>query len=233
MLNGLSFLLLISVAGMVWFARAWRQAEKRSLDLAGEVAALEGERKDLIRRGDHESQARKKQSEELAELRRRADKAKRRAEKLPEAPLGTAARIRDVEVELERAQTALRRVEFERDQHARSAATLQTERDRLAKQLEDASAPARAVAEQGRVALERAESELAAMREQYAKQVELLGLARQTEVRIRKRMDNQEQLYASLRAELDVKKDRLRAQEEQIQRLQALKAAVIDSSVES
>lgn len=227
MLNALSFLLLISIAGAVWLARAWRQAEKRSLDLAADVAALEGERKDLIRRGDHESQARKKQSEELAELRRRADKSKRRTEKTPEAPLGTASRIRDVEVELERAQTALRRVELERDQHARSASSLQVERDRLAKQLEDASAPARAVAEQGRADLERVEAELAGMREQCAKQGEQLELARQTELRIRKRMDNQEQLYASLRAELDVKKDRLRAQEEQIQRLQALKAAVI------
>jgi chromosome segregation ATPase len=228
MLNALSFLLLISIAGAVWLALAWRKAEKRSVDLASAVSALEGERKDLIRRGDHESQARKKQSEELAELRRRADKARRRAEKPPEAPLGTAARIRDVEVEFERAQTALRRVEAERDLHARSASTLQVERDRLAKQLEDASAPARAVAEQGRAELERVQGELAASREQYAKQGELLEVARQTEVRFRKRMDNQEQLYASLRAELDVKKDRLRAQEEQIQRLQALKAAVID-----
>ena len=228
MSNALSFLLLISVAGAVWLARAWQQAEKRSLELAAAVAALEGERKDLIRRGDHESQARKKLSEELIELRRRADKAKRRVEKTPEAPVGTAARIRDVEVERERVQAVLRRVELERDQHARSASTLQAERDRLAMQLEDASAPARAVAEQGRADLERVEAELAVLREQSAKQGEQLGLARQTEVRMRKRMDNQEQLYASLRAELDVKKDRLRAQEEQIQRLQALKAAVID-----
>ena len=41
-------------------------------------------------------------------------------------------------------------------------------------------------------------------------------------------MSNQEQLYASVRSELDVKKDRLRAQEEQIQRLQALKVAMSD-----
>lgn len=228
MSNALSFLLLIGIAGAVWLVLAWRKAEKRSLELASAVAALEGERKDLIRRADHEGQARKKQSEELAELRRRTDKARRRAEKTPEAPLGTAARIRDIEVELERAQTALRRFEAERDQHTRTASTLLAERDRLAKQLEDASAPARAEAEQGRTVLERVEGELAAMREQYAKQGELLGLARQAEVRLRKRMDNQEQLYASLRAELDIKKDRLRAQEEQIQRLQALKAAVID-----
>ena len=57
---------------------------------------------------------------------------------------------------------------------------------------------------------------------------EELGIARGTEARMRKRMSNQEQLYASLRAELDVKKDRLRTQEEQLQRLQALKVAVID-----
>jgi hypothetical protein len=45
---------------------------------------------------------------------------------------------------------------------------------------------------------------------------------------MRKRMSNQEQLYASIRAELDVKKDRLRTQEEQLQRLQALKVSVVD-----
>ena len=47
-------------------------------------------------------------------------------------------------------------------------------------------------------------------------------------VRLRKRVDNQERLYASVRAELEVKKDRLRTQEEQIQRLEALKVAVAD-----
>jgi predicted nucleic acid-binding Zn-ribbon protein len=52
--------------------------------------------------------------------------------------------------------------------------------------------------------------------------------ASQTEARLRKRIDNQEQLYASLRGELEAKKDRLRTQEEQLQRLQALKVAVLD-----
>lgn len=228
MSNVLSLLLLVAAAAAAWLAYARQMAEKRRRVLAADLEALEVERKDLLRRLEHEGQARKKQGEELAELRRRADKARRRAEKTPDAPIGTAARIRDVEVELERAQAALRRAELERDQHARSATALQAERDALALRVEDASAPARAVAEQGRVELERVRSELAAMREQCAKQSEELGLARQTEARMRKRMDNQEQLYASLRAELEVKKDRLRAQEEQLQRLQALKVAVLD-----
>ena len=57
-----------------------------------------------------------------------------------------------------------------------------------------------------------------------------LTAARETESRMRKRMSNQEQLYASLRSELEVKKDRLRTQEERIQRLQALEVAVADLS---
>jgi len=52
--------------------------------------------------------------------------------------------------------------------------------------------------------------------------------ARRTELRLRKRADNQEQLYASVRGELEVKKDRLRTQEEQLQRLRALKVAVLE-----
>ena len=53
-----------------------------------------------------------------------------------------------------------------------------------------------------------------------------LELAKQSEVRMRKRMSNQEQLYASIRSELEVKKDRLRAQDERIQRLEALGVAL-------
>ena len=228
MLNALSFLLLVALGAVVWLARERQGAAKQTLGLETALAALASEKKDLVRRAEHESQARRKQSEELVELKRRSDKAKRRSEKIPEAPLGTAARIRDVELELERSQTAFRRVEAEREQHARNAASLQVERDALAKRVEDASAPARAVADQARVALERAEAELAGVREQCVKQSEELSLAKHNEARLRKRIENQEQLYASLRAELDVKKDRLRAQEEQIQRLEALKAAVIE-----
>ncbi len=228
MLNALSFLLLIALCAAAWLWRGRQGAEKRIEQLAAEMESLEVERKDLLRRFELESQARKRQSEELAELRRRSDKAKRRTEKSPEVPLGTASRIRDIEVELERAQATLRRVELERESLARRADGLQAECSGLARRLEDASAPTQALVDQHRVALERGQTELAVAREQLQKQGEELALARQTEARMRKRMDNQEQLYASLRAELDVKKDRLRTQEEQIQRLQALKAAVLD-----
>jgi len=73
-------------------------------------------------------------------------------------------------------------------------------------------------------------SELGEATELVAKMTEELKLAKETELRTRKRMNNQEQLYASVRAELDVKKDRLRTQEEQIQRLQAMKVVVTNGA---
>ena len=63
-------------------------------------------------------------------------------------------------------------------------------------------------------------------RERIGKLESELSISKESEIRMRKRMANQEQLYASIRAEIEVKKDRLRAQEEKIQRLEALSAAV-------
>lgn len=226
MSNALSFLLVLAVGAVVWLARGQRAAQARIVALEAELATGAAEKKEIQRRLESDQQARRKQAEELAELRRRSDKARRRVEKAPELPLGPAARIREVEVELERARATIQRIEGERDERARRAEALAHERAELAKRIDDASAPARADAEANRAALERARAELAALREQCQKQGEELSLARQTEARMRKRMDNQEQLYASLRAELEVKKDRLRAQEERIQRLQALEVAI-------
>ncbi|MEZ4330808.1 MAG: hypothetical protein R3F35_03605 [Myxococcota bacterium] len=224
----LSFLLLLALIGAGWLFQAWRGAEGRTGALAERVASLEGERRELEKRLEQEGQARRKQAEALAEYRKRSDKAKRRAEKGPELPLGTAARVRDLELELERAQAGLRRSESEREQQARRAEGLERACAALEARLADASGPANALADATRAALENAQSELSATREQLAKQEEALSLAGQNEARMRKRMDNQEQLYASLRAELEVKKDRLRTQEEQIRRLEALRVVVAE-----
>lgn len=227
MSNALSLLLAVVFAvSTAWFVRASQNGEKKSRELAARLEALEAERKELARRVEHVGQARKKQAEELSALRNKADKTKRRAEKTPELPLGTAARIRDVELEVERAVAGLRRAEAERDEQARRAEALRSERDRLEQRLAESIAPVEVVAEQGRAEVDAVRGELAVAREQARKLGEELSLARQTEARMRKRMDTQEQLYASVRAELEVKKDRLRTQEEQIQRLEAIKAVV-------
>jgi hypothetical protein len=49
---------------------------------------------------------------------------------------------------------------------------------------------------------------------------------RKAKARLKKKVETQDLLYTSLRSELDVKKDRLRAQQEVIERLQALEVAL-------
>jgi chromosome segregation ATPase len=219
----------VAIAGVLVLARLWRTAEGRVAGLQAETEALTVEGKQLGARLSKQTQARKRQAEELATLRKKADKANRRQSKPVDQPLGTTARIRDHEAQVERVELERDRANSEREELARQVARLETRLEASARALEEATAPLpTAIANQAETSLERAQAELAASHEQRTKLRDELGIAQQTEARMRKRMNNQDQLYASLRAELDVKKDRLRTQEEQLQRLQALKVAVID-----
>ena len=229
MLSGEIGLMLVAIAAALVLARLWRTAEGRVGALQLEIETLVAGGKQLESSLSKQAQARKKQSDELAVLRNKTDKAKRRQSKTVDQPLGTTARIRDHEAQVER-------VEFERDRAIteRDGLTLQVTRlekrlETSARDLAEASEPRPIpIASEVDTALEHAQEELATSREELTKRAEELGIARGAEARMRKRMSNQEQLYASLRAELDVKKDRLRTQEEQLQRLQALKVAVLD-----
>lgn len=202
---------------------AWRRAEGRERAAREQIDSLATEREDLTARLSRERQARAKQSDELATLRKRADKVKKRsarAEKGPvDLPLGTAARIGDLEAQITRVERERDRSRAEREQLASQVADLEA-------RLELARRPAPLPELPGDVPPAVDEAVLAEAREQIGKLENQLELARQSEARMRKRMSNQEQLYASIRSELEVKKDRLRAQEEKIQRLQALEVAV-------
>ncbi len=229
MLSGEIWLMLLAIAAALVLARLWRSAEGRIEALQSEIEARVAEGKQLESSLSKQAQARKKQAEELAVLRNKTDKAKRRQAKTVDQPLGTTARIRDHEAQVERVEFERDRATTERDGLALQVARLEKRLEASARALAEASEPRPIpIASEVDTALEQAQAELATSREELAKRTEELGIARGTEARMRKRMSNQEQLYASLRAELDVKKDRLRTQEEQLQRLQALKVAVID-----
>ncbi|MAG32786.1 MAG: hypothetical protein CL908_18045 [Deltaproteobacteria bacterium] len=235
MLNGV--LLLAAVAAIcagvgVWL---WRQSESRAAGLAAANRTLEGERDRLAADLSKETKARRRQAEQLAGHRKKADKAKKRQARPAAQPLGTASRIRDLEDRLEQGDAAQRRVEAERDLLVARVGTLEARLDLSARKLEQASVqvepetPTALDESSGAAELDRLRTELTVSREQ-TKKLEAARLeARETEARLRKRAANQEQLYASLRAELEVKKDRLRTQEEQLQRLRALKVAVAAS----
>jgi chromosome segregation ATPase len=229
MLSGEIWLALVAIAGMLILARLWRTAEGRVGQLEREAEGLVAEGKELAAGLSKQTQDRKRLAEELTALRNKADKAKRRQSKTVDQPLGTAARIRDHEAQVERVELERDRAHSERDGLAKQVARLEARLEASALALAEASRPRpKPVAGQLENALEQTQVELTSSREELTKRNDELGIARQTEARMRKRMSNQEQLYASIRAELDVKKDRLRTQEEQLQRLQALKVAVMD-----
>ena len=229
MLSGEIWLALVAIAGALILARLWRIAEGRAARLQAEIETLAAESKRLGASLSKQTQARKRQAEELATLRNKADKTKRRQSKAVDQPLGTAARIRDHEARVERVEFERDRAKSDRDGLANQVVRLEARLEESVRALEEATAPVPApIANPAETALEQLQAELAASRERLTKQKDELGIARQTEARMRKRMNNQDQLYASLRAELDVKKDRLRTQEEQLQRLQALKVAMLD-----
>jgi chromosome segregation ATPase len=229
MLNANFWLAIGVILGGLFLVRLWRRAEDRVARLEEEAETLTTEGKQLAASLSKEAQSRKRLSDELASLRNKADKARRRQAKTVDRPLGTTARIRDHESQVERIELERDEARSEREALAHDAARLEIQLAASQRALEEASAPRpKPIASELENTLERVNSELASSRELVGKLKEELELVRQSESRMRKRMNNQEQLYASLRAELDVKKDRLRTQEEQLQRLQALKVAVID-----
>lgn len=225
------------VAGLIAIAlglfRSWRAADARAGLLAHEVERLSEARGELTARLSRESAKQKKQAEELAVRRKRDEKArKRQAKGAAEMPLGTAARVRDLEDQIERVERERDRSRAEHEALAAQLQTLEARAELAARALVEASAAkatadtehdsSAPVSEPG----ESHEAQLAAARQRITQLEGELSDARETEARMRKRVANQEQLYASIRAELEVKKDRLRTQEEQIQRLEALQAAI-------
>lgn len=220
LLLGLLGLAVIAVAGI---ARVWRRAEARASGAAASADALRTEHEALAERLRREQKVRAQQGEELAALRKRADKAKKRSARAQKGaadlPLGTASRIADLEAQIERVERERDRSRDEREQLAVRVADLEAK-------LEVARRPSPPTVPAPEAGVSDDAPALAEARERITKLESELAVGKQNEIRMRKRMANQEQLYASIRAELDVKKDRLRAQEEKIQRLEALSVAV-------
>lgn len=222
-------ILIVAVlaSGAGWL---WRRAEGRSTRLQAERERLDARCHALEDRLERSEKARTRQGEELATFRKKADKTRRRGARAPSPPLGTATRIQDLE-------EALARSEREREAAQRACVERTEELADLRRALDERpaeAAPARTdpvatVDADSRGEEEaRHESERLAASRRIAELEGELRAARQGEARMKKRVANQEQLYAAIRAELAVKKDRLRTQEEQLERLQALRVSLVD-----
>ena len=105
MVSGISSLLLallgVTMIGATAMVVVWRRAEARAAEFAADVEALRSEREALAERLRREQKARAQQGEELAGLRKRTEKAKKRSARADKGaadlPLGTALRVSDLE----------------------------------------------------------------------------------------------------------------------------------------
>ena len=191
-------------------ARAWAESEKLSVDLKAVREQLGKQSGKLAKHDD-----------EVADLRRRLDKAKRRASTRGSSAgaaggAGGAAESLERETDLEEARQA-------RDSARREAEGLSAEVQRL--RAEVASLSSTAPPEEDPRIEELGQAKAKAIADLAASE-EALAELRKGKARLKKKMDTQELLYVSMRSELDIKKDRLRAQQEIIERLQALEVSL-------
>jgi len=191
-------------------ARAWAESEKLSVDLKAVREQLGKQSGKLAKHDD-----------EVADLRRRLDKAKRRAS-ARESSAGAAGGAGGAGDSLER-ETDLEEARQARDSARREAEGLSAEVQRL--RAEVASLSSSAPPEEDPRIEELGQAKAKAIADLTASE-EALAELRKGKARLKKKLDTQELLYVSMRSELDIKKDRLRAQQEIIERLQALEVSL-------
>lgn len=178
---------------------------------------------------EHAQAKLRRTSDDLAELRKRLEKTKKRAARGQDSGRSqTASPLQALDDELEQTRQA-------RDSAREEAAGLSSELSRLRTELAKAQSAAQAHAEREaerpmldiaaietlRKRCEQAEAALADARPE-------IDALHKASARMKGRLDTQEKLYVSIRSELEAKKDRLRTQHEEIERLQALKVAFVD-----
>jgi len=203
----------------------------RGRSLSGTLADSEAESRRLA----DEIQASRKQldkaiakqqrnGEELAELRRKLEKARKRAGRADgEARPATASNAQSLEAAVETARRERNAAREERDA-ARAKASILTQD--LVKAGAAIDAAAEAKTQLDHAAIESLEQRVETAGVETNRLRKDLAGAHANEKRLREKLDIQQQLYVSIRGELEAKKDRLRTQNEEIERLRALRVVI-------
>ena len=215
---------LIALAGIAvgvfFFVRA--RSAQSALQEQRE-AALKSSQQLEEARSSREADAKRMASHagEVAELRKRLDKAKRRAAQAApkNAAASSASSIKELEAELEEA----RRV---RDGSRQEAEALSRELSRV-RQASLAVAPSVEAPVHEDSQLEELRNQLEVAQVALTRSKAEIEASEKKRLKLKRKMDTQELLYVSMRSELDAKKDRLRTQQEELERLMALKAVVL------
>jgi chromosome segregation ATPase len=208
-----------AVAAVVSLVRLRREIG-RTAALARDVDRLEAELHDARQQLEKRSGAERRRADHERDTRRKLEKAKKRVGQVRAEQQEEVERVRQLEGQLRQREADLKGL---REELARaSASPLSPER---IKEREAEIAEAKQALSSLTARAEKAEAAAAAATTAEEKATRML----EKEVsRLRHKMATQETLYASIRSELEIKKDRLRAQTEELERLRAYKVAVID-----
>ncbi len=210
-----------SAAALLLFARfrgATLQASQRQLEVEKLQAELVAARKQL----EKAAAKQRRGAEEMAELRRRLEKTKKRAAQGHAAAGGTVpSRHQELEDALEQTRQARDAAREETSALSAELSRLRAEHARPAPSEPPAPEPVAVDTQALEARAAAAEAKLEALREELAQ-------ANKAGSRLRNKVATQESLYLAMRGELDAKKDRLRRQHEELERLRAFKVAVVD-----
>ena len=210
----------VAAAAAVYSLVRLRGATARAGALARDVDRLEAELHDARRQFEKSAGAQRRQSDHDRDTRRKLEKTKKRASQARTEQKEEMERVRQLESELR-----LRRTDLEglREELARaSASPVSPERIK-----EREAEFAKAKQDLSNLTARAEKAEAAAAAAASAKEEATRKLEKEVS-RLRRKAETQDKLYASIRSELDVKKVRLRAQTEELERLRAYKVAVVD-----
>ena len=213
-----AFLLAVAglAVGVFFFARA--RSAQSVLQKEREAAFKLTEQLEEARKlRERDAKGKETHAAEVADLRKRLEKAKRRAAR-SEPSQGvreSASVVSDLERQLEEARQA-------RDEARQEAEGLSGELSRIRK----ASAPPPQVETPvlDNAGVAHLQKELEAARSSLAEALAENEAREKSHKKLKRKVETQELLYVSMRSELDAKKDRLRTQQEELERLMALKA---------
>ncbi len=213
-MTGMVFALLgLAVLAAVVGFIAWRGERTRRLGIEGEVTGL----RDAIERStvalEEKTSERRERGDEVAELRRRLEKAKRRAFSVQEerAPLEARAsaletELRDREAECKRLRDEVARLEADVDGARRDAARLREEASVAVQERDKAARVARIDPDEHRSLAHRADAAEEEVRRLNAR----IRDVERDAMRIRQRERTHRRLYMVIRGELGAAQDRIR-----------------------
>ena len=218
---GLAWILaaVAAVAAVVFLVRLRREIG-RTAALARDADRLEAELHDARQQLEKRAGGERRRADQERDTRRKLEKAKKRASQARAEQQEETERVRQLEGRLRLREADLKGLREELARASASPVSPDRVKEREAEIAEVKQALASLTAR-----AEKAEATAAAAT--AAKEEATRGLEKEV-ARLRRKTSTQETLYASIRSELDIKKHRLRAQTEELERLRAYKVAVVD-----